>query len=938
MKTRILRHPSMGLLVLMLAEWPALADANAVVENKYFRCEISSSAQTAAFIDKSTGQDWCIPGVAATVEIAEKTYPATSASIQENVISYAFGSTGVAAKVKFASQKNSATFELVELSGPSVFRIDFFTIDFRLDGKTTDAFAACGLGCNVFTLLKEIPGHTTGIHAYVYPHLGWKGAKVMVAAAPTRQYRELLKTVVPTSGMAYSKLGGPWALDAPENRGSYLIDYLGEVGEGNINEWIQLAHALGAKQIDFHTGKSMRFGDYVPSPVNYPNGVDGVKAVIHQMHQAGLQAGLHTYSQFVAKDSCFVTPIPDPRLAKLKHFTLSSDITADATEIPVDESTVDVSLITGFFLPNSKTLQIGNELINFNGVAKEPPYKFMECERGAFGTTADAHAKGENASQMKQMFELFVPDSSTDMVEDVARKTAEVYNTCDFDMIYLDALDGSYSCSAIGTDHNYIAARFVWELNRNLKKPAVMEMSTFAAPLWGVRSRIGAWDSALKASKSHYDTHARANAEQECYLLPTHMGWWSIGELNREMDGMQPESVYLDHVEHLCTRALAYDASLSYLMGFNIANYKRLEHTRRICAVVKQYEELRLAHYFSLSTREALKQPGREFTLQQSPGEEWRFSPVQYDKHVVHQNNSRTHGWAVENPYAEQALKLRIEALSALEGYDSNNAVALAEPGEWANPESTEGVVGNTQSGESHWNSENHSMMQITATSTASNPKDAWFRVTKTFDPDVDLRHKGMGLMVQGDGSGASLWVEVASPSHIAFGISVHRIALDFTGWQYFALVEPEGDIAARYAWPGHPRSYENWVSYEHIHTIRIYLRDLPANTPVNCAISTIKAMPLASVAIKNPCVTVNNKQISFPVEMKRGYFIELLSETDCKLYDNFGAFVQEVIPDGSIPQLHNGRNALSFGCIYPNDGPAVHRVVTICSGEPLPR
>ncbi len=938
MSMRTLQYPIFGAVLLALLEWPALADTNAVVENKYFRFELGSDAQTKAFIDKSTGRNWCAPGPAASVEMDEKVYPATSAAVQGNIITYAFGSTGVTASVKLESQEDSATFELVELTGPNVFRLHFLIVDFGLKGEVADPFAACGLGCNLITMTEEIPGHTKGIHAYVFPRLGWKGAKVMVAAAPTGQYRELLKKVVPISGMAYSKLGGPWALDAPQNRGSYLIDFGGEVGENNIDEWINLAHALGAKQIDFHTGKSMRFGDYVPNPKNYPNGKEGVKAVIDKMHQAGLLAGLHTYSQFVAKDSRFVTPVPDPRLAKLKHFTLSSDISVDASEIPVDESTADVSMITGFFLINSTTVQIGNELINFKGVSKEPPYKFTECERGAFGTKAEAHAKGADTSLLKQMFELFVPDSSTDFVEEVARQTAEVYNDCGFDMIYLDALDGSYSCSMIGTDHTPIATRFTWELNRNLKKPAIMEMSTFSSPLWGMRSRIGAWDSTIKAFKTNYDIHASANATQSGNLLPSHMGWWSIYVLNREMDGMQPESVYTDHVELMCTRALAYDSSLSYLLGFTIENYKRLEHTRRLCALIKQYEELRLGNYFSPSTREKLKQPGSEFTLQRRPGGGWRFSPAHYDKHVVSQNNAQTHTWAVENPYKKQPVKLRIEALSSMEGYDSSNAIVLAEPREWADPESTEGVSGKVEASDGCWDSTSGSTLHLAATNTTDNLKGSWFRVSKTFTPDVDIRHKGMGLMVEGDGSGASLWVELASPSHMAAGASLHLIKLDFTGWQYFELVELEGDAAASYTWPGNTRAYENWVSYEHIHTIRLYMRDLPVNTPVKCAVSTIKALPLSSSVTRNPFVTVNNERLMFPVEMKRGYFLEFNSIKDCKLYDGVGSFVGDIQPEGNVPDLQKGQNALSFGCTSENEGRALHRVVTISTGKPLPK
>ena len=74
-----------------------------------------------------------------------------------------------------------------------------------------------------------------------------------------------------------------------------------------------------------------------------------------------------------------------------------------------------------------------------------PPYAFTSCARGAYGTRAEAHAQGAKVHHLKECFGLFLPDVNSTLFSEVAAKTAETFNECGFDMMYLDALDGDDS-------------------------------------------------------------------------------------------------------------------------------------------------------------------------------------------------------------------------------------------------------------------------------------------------------------------------------------------------------------------------------------------------------------------------------------------------------------------------------------------------------------
>ena len=108
-------------------------------------------------------------------------------------------------------------------------------------------------------------------------------------------------------------------MDADINRGSYLFNFR-DLTEDTVDDWINLAKSLGAKQINLHGGQSKNssfsFGDFQPNPKFYPNGYDSLKAVVDKIHEAGLKAGMQTYAFFIQKRSPYVTPVPDPRLGK----------------------------------------------------------------------------------------------------------------------------------------------------------------------------------------------------------------------------------------------------------------------------------------------------------------------------------------------------------------------------------------------------------------------------------------------------------------------------------------------------------------------------------------------------------------------------------------------------------------------------------------------
>lgn len=931
---------------------------NIEIENDYVKYVIGSDGQNLHFIDKRNGTDYCIQDPKSSfvrIKKAGQYFDASALSQTDNRLTVQFSESGISAVIKATAEKHYFVLEVLSINGEDVEELMF--VNLQLTPETTEGpFAGCALALNLKTNVPELPRANTWLRAMCYPRFGFTGAKVAIIGCPQNELRGTMKEAV--SGaleLPYSSIGGPFALDAEINRGSYLFNF-GNMSEDKVDDWIQLVHTLGINQIDFHGGNSFRFGDCKPNPETYPRGFDSFKAVIDKLHSAGIAAGLHTYAFFIDKRCPWVTPVPDPRLAKDATFTLAQSLSPEATTVPVIESTENMSTTTGFFVRNSVTLQIDNELITYKGISKEPPYAFTECQRGACGTQVASHPTGGKVHHLKECFGLFVPDADSTLLEEVAAKTTEMFNECGFDMMYLDALDGE---DILGGGENgwHYGSKFVFELWKRLKKPALMEMSTFHHHLWYVRSRMGAWDSPSRGYKKFIDIHCSANEENKRMFLPENLGWWAV----RTWSGIQSEATFSDDIEYLCCKCIATDSGLS-LQGVDPYNIPQNPGLERLGGIIKRYEDLRHANYFPEHIKKRLRAPGEEFTLVQGTTGEWQFKPVQCVKHKVEGINGWSNIWKINNKYDRQPLQLRIEALMSAAPYDTPENVILADfsdPTDFPNKATESGVTATLQASSDRVKAGHLSgcyaasrifseqKREITRQlpgldalkQSLPEQKPAWAKMGKVFTPPLDLSgHQALGVWIYGDGKGEVLNFQIRSPENLSEAIGEHYVIVDFTGWRYFELIEPESIRYDDYSWP-YGWVYQIYffhVDYKNIASLSLWYNNLPEDQTVECYLSPIKALPLKNVKLGNPAITVGGKTIAFPVEIESGYYLEFRSMSDCKLFGPKGELLCEVKPEGALPILESGDNQVEFTCEVPGDVSARANVTVISEGEPL--
>jgi hypothetical protein len=945
------------------------------IGNRHFRYEISSSGENLGFTDRHTGTDYLrhdSVSFCASVISSGRAFNATKATIKHDNLVLEFGGESLKVSLEIKRSEDFVVLKVVNIEG-EIEELNFLNVPLTLSGMPDEPFAACALSMNLFTRVRELPALQSNLWAMCYSRFGIKGGEVTIIGVPQKQILPVIRNVMSEAkDIPHSDKGGAWAQLQKEGYGSYLMNF-GTLTESTVGEWVDMCRSLGFNQIDNHGGSEFfRFGDFELNREKWPDGWQTYKRINDRLHSEGISSIFHTYAFFIDKNTKYVTPVPSPDLGWFSSFTLASPVGQSDNEITVNESTGDISTITGFFVRNSLSLRIGTEIIEFSGVTKTPPYKFTGCKRGANGTAVSTHPSGEKAFHLREMFGRFVPGVETALFTEIAAHTAEIVNEAGFDGIYFDAIDGS---DILAGDENfwYYGTKFIFEVASRLKRPVGMEMSSMAHHWWHFRSRWQAWDrpvrgykrfedihsAAIKSARLFYPRQFKSNenehglwrghsplidkyavAENGNLLLPLHLGWWG----NQVWNPPQVEPTFPDDIEYLCCKMIGNNAGVSMLGG---ADKKTLDENpafKRLIPIIKQYEELRHSNYFSDSIRALLRQPGREFTLFRDVDSVWRFRPVAYMKHKVAGTSHPSSHWPVSNEFGKQPVRLRLEALMTVKPYDDPTSRVLAGftgMGEFQCGAAATGVSGEIKP-ETKSSSPTGSSAVFHAFSGTLPGEGAYLKMEKRFEPWLDLGiNQGLGVWVNGDGNGELLNFRIESPKHLSSGArGDHFVKIDFKGWKYFELVEIESSEFSSYIWPDSGfyiyDSYRHTVQFNNVDKLQIWYNNLPPKKETECRISPVKALQMVSETITDPSVTINGKKITFRTKMESGMYIEFNSVDDCKLYGPKGNLIGKVKVEGEVPEITSGENESVFECKASDKMSSRVQVTTITSGEPI--
>ena len=921
----------------ILSEQLARPEPVHTLETRFFSLGLDGRGQCVTLVDKATGTDHLArPMPLVQIRTGGRVQRRSTLSVANGRLSFAFSRPDVTVVLGVREEAEYAVFEVISVAAPEVEidEVTFVTLPVALSRYVSamschvgdDEFGVClrALDLDTRVTIGRVGGRA--LRASAVRDYGFPGCKAALVAAPADRLRQALGRMVRREGVPYSRLGGPFGLDARETRGSYMF---ARVSEANVEEWIDVVRRAGFTHVHF-SGWARSLGHYEPREKLFPGGIEGMKETVRTIHAAGLKAGIHTLTGCIATNDPWVTPVPDPRLVADAGYTLAeaADATGDkllTVEKPERHDTI------WSYAGSGNVVRLGSELVHYSAISYEPPFGFFGCTRGAFKSTPSAHPKGARADHLQQRYLAFYPDESSTLVGEVADAIARVFNTCEMDEIYMDGAEGMRGWHPVAVMRNAIYSR--------LKRPALVEASSWGAWSWYYHSRVGAWDHPKWGLKRFVDMHCKSARDfRKSALVEAQLGWWAILGPSVSGRGETP-----DEIEYLCGKTLAMDAPMS-IQGVNVGSRPPNARQDEYFTAIGRYERLRLANYFSDALKQRLAEPRAEFRLSRADDGQWQFVPTDYAVHKVTALTDGSATWRVTNRFAEQPVRLRVEALYTVVPYDSPDAVVLegfGAPAEFkVNADARD--VSHSFTATSERVRAGGVSARIAAANKGESPEGAWAKAGRRFDPHADMgRGEALGLWVHGDGKGEVLNVQLSNPREYSHAYAEHYVKIDFEGWRYVELLLRERDSGRYhdYTWPYFSQHgiFRTRLTKDHIHELNLYLNNIPADGTAEVLLSPIKALRIVPAVLRNPEVRVGAARIVLPVALDSGHYVELESMDDCRVYDARGVLLQRLRLPGPAPVLVPGENEIAFSC-QGLEGRRARAEVTVVSSGPALR
>jgi hypothetical protein len=665
--------PGIAVWLVSLATVFTGAEERVRLEGGGLRLEIDRSGRVRSLSDTTRGREYLAPG---------QTEPLLSLVVAGKVLSPSglaydlarkqmwlnYGTRLASAKIRVATRPTHVTLELIAVEGVVPERVDWGPLPTTIGksiGETVgvvrdDRFALGIQALNVQTIGLAAPRpFGSVVAAYAIQHDGGvRGSKIALFGCPEQQALATLGRIELAEGLPHPMLDGVWGKISPTAKRSYLI---APFGEPTIDEVCQYARRAGLTYV-YHPGPFATWGHFVLNRQEFPDGDTSMAGCVARAGKHGIRLGVHTLTGFITTNDAYVTPVPDPRLARSGSSTLTAAVDAVAGEIPIADPEPFRRRIPWDKPMN--TVILGRELVQYQAVSRQSPWRLTGCKRGAFGTRAGAHAAGHEVGRLADhAYSTFYPGIDNGMMDEMTRRLVELLNATGLRQISFDGLEG---LSAYGYGE-YSRNRFVKQCYDGWKPEVISDASNLLHYLWHVHTRMNwgePWGKAMREGMAEYRFHNQAYFERN--LFPRMLGWFELRCASPDFEATTP-----DDMEWMLAKAAGYDAG--FAIATSLESLKANAQTPAILQAVREWEAAQLAGTLSARYRAALRGPG-EFHLDRATNGSLRLQPVAFSPTLSCAPAKARAGeaqWIVENKFVAQPVRFVLRVVSAAKGGDA---------------------------------------------------------------------------------------------------------------------------------------------------------------------------------------------------------------------------------------------------------------------------
>jgi len=481
-----------------------------------------------------------------------------------------------------------------------------------------DGAAVCVLAADPYAQIDaEAQRGGRVLHADAVRGIRLRGASAALIAAPAAQFLNAVDALEKDCGL-------PRGVES--RRSGWInssIYWTSDCTPENVDEHIRYAKAGGFRlMLLYYTCLYRERGGYLLCGnydwrAEYPHGAADAAAMLEKIHAAGLTPGLHVLQTHIGLESRYCTPEADPRLHKVRRFTLASPIGEADTTLAVEEDPSECPTD-----PRCRILQFGGELITYESFTDERPYRFVGCVRGHRGTTPRPHGRGEVGGLLdvsEYGGSSCYLDQDTSLADEIADKIAAAY-ALGFRFCYFDGSEGTNAPFA------YHVPMGQWRVWKKLSPaPLFTEGAAKAHFSWHHLSGGNAFDVFPPAVfKEMIRRHPAEEAPRmRADFTRLNFGWWRLWAPQGREDG----GTQADLIEYGTSRAAAWDCPVT--IQIQLDTLRRHPRAADILEVFRRWEDVRARGLLSEAQKASLRDLNKEHILLLNGAGEYELTPYE---------------------------------------------------------------------------------------------------------------------------------------------------------------------------------------------------------------------------------------------------------------------------------------------------------------------
>ncbi len=503
---------------------------------------------------------------------------------------------------------------------------------------------------------------------------GIVGSKIALFGVPVEDALETVGKIELEEGLPHPMIDGAWGKQTPTASAAYLILAF---GEEDIDRALEVTRKAGLRYL-YHPGPFENWGHFDLNPDQFPDGDESMRRIVDRAAEMDIMVGTHILSNFITTNDPYVTPVPDPRLAKVGSSVLTEEISPTQTSVTIASPV----FFNQFNNNHLRAVVVGNEIIRYGSISDSPPWRLMDCQRGAYGTRASVHETGQEISKLADHgYKVFLTDA--DLTVEMAGNVAGLYNRTGMRQISFDGLEGNRSTGMGNYGEILFTQTWFDSLSDDIRAHYIADASRTSHYFWHMYTRMNwgePWYAGFRESQTDYRLKNQKYFRRN--MMPGMLGWFRM-----------TAETSIEDIEWMLARSAAFDAGYAFVTG-----YQALEkngHSDEILALLGQWEEARMAGAFSAAQKLRMEDIANEFRLERVGDADWNLYRI-YSYKYRHEARERQPGepthstFRIENQSDEQAMRFILTAvggtLSAIrmemDNYREISLNTILQPGE----------------------------------------------------------------------------------------------------------------------------------------------------------------------------------------------------------------------------------------------------------------